>query len=197
MTAAIEARGLTHRYGGTPALRNVDLDVGEGSLYALLGPNGAGKTTLLKILLGLLRPTRGEVTVFGKDVRRLRPRDRARVGYVAEGQRLPGWMTLEALLRYLAPLYPTWDQALASELQRRFRLHADRKLRTMSRGERMKSALLCALAPRPRLLVMDEPFTGMDALVRAPERPSSFPTTARKPPRQRCTGAFPAPVGSR
>ncbi len=166
MIPAIEASGLTHRYGRHAALRGVDLEVPEGALYALLGPNGAGKTTLLSILLGLLRPTAGRVALLGKELRFLRRTDRATIGYVAEGQRLPGWMTLDLLERYLAPLYPTWDFALASELRSRFRLPARRKLKSMSRGERMKAALLVALAPRPRLLIMDEPFTGMDALVK-------------------------------
>lgn len=162
----IEARGLTHRYGQVNALQDVDLSVPEGSLYALLGPNGAGKTTLLQILMGLRRPTRGSATVLGRDVSRLTERDRAAISYVAEGQPLPGWMTLRELEDYLAPLYPAWDRALAADLRRRFRLDARRKLRTMSRGERMKAAVLCALAPRPRLLLLDEPFTGMDALVK-------------------------------
>jgi ABC-2 type transport system ATP-binding protein len=157
MIPAIEASDLTHRYGRHTALREV---------YALLGPNGAGKTTVLKILLGLLRPTAGQVHLLGKELGYLTRRDRAAIGYVAEGQRLPGWMTMDRLERYLAPLYPTWDFALASGLRARFRLPARRKLKEMSRGERMKAALLVALAPRPRLLIMDEPFTGMDALVK-------------------------------
>jgi ABC-2 type transport system ATP-binding protein len=166
MMPVIETAGLTHRYGRHVALRDVSLSVPQGSLYALLGPNGAGKTTLLKIFLGLLRPTAGRVSVTGKEISRLTLQDRAAIGYVAEGQRLPGWMTLEALERYLAPLYPRWDYALADDLRRSFHLPASRKLKAMSRGERMKAALLTALAPRPRLLIMDEPFTGMDALVK-------------------------------
>ena len=166
MIPIIETAGLTHRYGRHTALREVELAVPEGALYALLGPNGAGKTTLLKILLGLLRPTRGRVSLLGRELRYLTRRERSSIGYVAEGQHLPGWMTLDVLERYLAPLYPGWDFALASELRGRFRLPGGRRLRTLSRGERMKAALLAALAPRPRLLIMDEPFTGMDALVK-------------------------------
>lgn len=164
--AVVEARGLTHRYGEVSALRDVDLRVPEGALYALLGPNGAGKTTLLQILLGLRRPTAGRVSLLGKDLSQLTIRDRAAIAYVAEGQPLPGWMTLARLEAYLAPLYPAWDHALADDLRRRFRLDPRRKIRTLSRGERMKAALLCALAPRPKLLLLDEPFTGMDALVK-------------------------------
>ncbi|MBA2670462.1 MAG: ABC transporter ATP-binding protein [Gemmatimonadetes bacterium] len=162
----VETHGLTHEFKKLTALRDVNLTVPEGALYALLGPNGSGKTTLLQILMGLRRPTRGRVSVLGRDVNRLRAEDRSAIGYVAEGQPLPGWMTLEQLEAYLAPLYPAWDRALAGELRRRFRLDGGRKLGTLSRGQRMKAALLCALAPRPRLLIMDEPFTGMDALVK-------------------------------
>lgn len=162
----IQTSRLSHRFGKTWALRNVNLEIPRGSLYALLGPNGAGKTTLLKILMGLLRPTSGEALLTGQPIRSMSSAQRARISYVAEGQSLPGWMTVTRLLRYLAPLYPTWDAALADHLQGRFRLTGDRKIRRLSKGERMKTALLVALAPRPDILIMDEPFTGMDALVK-------------------------------
>jgi ABC-2 type transport system ATP-binding protein len=162
----IQTRGLSHRFGRSWALRDVDLEVPEGSLYALLGTNGAGKTTLLKILTGLLRPTSGEALLRNRRADRLTTADRARIGYVAEGQELPSWMTLAQLEAYLAPLYSTWDAHLAEELRDRFRLPARRKIRKLSRGEQMKVALLTSLAPRPEILIMDEPFTGMDALVK-------------------------------
>lgn len=162
----VDTHGLTHEFGKRTALRDVDLTIPEGAIYGLLGPNGAGKTTLLQILMGLRRPTRGRVSVLGKDVTQLTIQDRSAIGYVAEGHTLPQWMTLEQLERYLAPLYPAWDHGLAGELRRRFRLDGRRKLGTLSRGQGMKAALLCALAPRPRLLVLDEPFTGMDTLVK-------------------------------
>ncbi len=164
--AVVEVDGLNHRYGEVSALMDVGLKIPEGAVYALLGPNGAGKTTLLQVLMGLRRPTAGRVSLLGKEISQLTLQDRASIGYVAEGQPLPGWMTLQQLEAYLAPLYPTWDHALADELRRRFRLNPRRKLKTLSRGEHMKAALLCTLAPRPRLVLMDEPFTGMDALVK-------------------------------
>ena len=89
MIPVVQAEKVTFRYGRTPVLDGLDLTVPEGSLYALLGPNGAGKTTLMKLILGLLRPRSGHMSVFGKDVSRLDRQDRARIGYVAEGQRLP------------------------------------------------------------------------------------------------------------
>jgi ABC-2 type transport system ATP-binding protein len=163
---AIELSHVSYRYGRVSALRDATLTVPEGALYALLGPNGSGKTTLLQILMGLRRAATGRATVLGIDAAHLAAHERSRVGYVAEGQVLPGWMKLAQLEAYLAPLYETWDAQLARELRDRFELDPTRKIRTLSRGERMKAALLCALAPRPKLLVMDEPFTGMDALVK-------------------------------
>ncbi|HEY2375500.1 MAG TPA: ABC transporter ATP-binding protein [Gemmatimonadaceae bacterium] len=164
--AAIEANQVSFSYGGVSALRDLDLEVPDGALYAMLGPNGSGKTTLLQILMGLRRARSGRAAVLGADSRRLSTTDRARIAYVAEGQSLPSWMRLEELEAYLAPLYPTWDRALANQLRERFNLDPKRKISAFSRGGQMKAALLCALAPRPRLLLMDEPFTGMDALVK-------------------------------
>lgn len=164
---AIETQRLTYQYGRTVALRGIDLAVNEGSLFALLGPNGSGKTTLLRCLMGLNQPHSGRASVLGVDVAELTPSVRSRIGYVAEGQALPGAMRLRDIEAYLAPLYDgRWDATFAATLRDRFALDPSRKMRTLSRGEQMKAALLCALAPRPALLVMDEPFTGMDALVK-------------------------------
>jgi ABC-2 type transport system ATP-binding protein len=164
--AAIEVSHLSYSYGSVEALHDLAMTVPEGALYALLGPNGSGKTTLLQILMGLRRGYTGTASLLGVESRSLRARDRGHIGYVAEGQALPRWMRLDQLEAYLAPLYRTWDAKLARHLRERFDLDATRAIRTLSRGEHMKVALLCALAPRPRLILMDEPFTGMDALVK-------------------------------
>src|SRR5947209_9628178 len=164
--SAIEACEVSYRYGGFTALRSLDLSVPEGALYAMLGPNGSGKTTLLQILIGLRRAQAGSASILGIDSAHLSAHDRTRIAYVAEGQSLPGWMRLEELEAYLAPLYPTWDKELARQLRDRFHLDPQRKISAFSRGGQMKAALLCALAPRPSVVLMDEPFTGMDALVK-------------------------------
>lgn len=163
---AIDVAGVSYAYGRVEALRDLTFAVPEGALYALLGPNGSGKTTLLQVLMGLRRPQAGVATVLGVDTRALGARDRESIGYIAEGLTLPGWMRLRELESYLAPLYPSWDRALARDLRDQFALDPARRIRTLSRGQQMKAALLCALAPRPRLLIMDEPFTGMDAVVK-------------------------------
>ncbi|MEO8564727.1 MAG: ABC transporter ATP-binding protein, partial [bacterium] len=133
---------------------------------ALLGPNGSGKTTLLQILTGLRKAHSRHVRLLGTDVSALTLAQRQSIGYIAEGQSLPDRMRLAELEAYLMPLYPRWDRALAARLRARFELDPRQRLGAMSRGQRMKAALLCALAPRPRLLLMDEPFTGMDAQVK-------------------------------
>jgi ABC-2 type transport system ATP-binding protein len=162
----VAVEGLSHRYGRNAVLDDLDLVIPEGAIYALLGANGAGKTTLLRLLAGIERVQAGSVALFGDSVRSMTLGQRQRFAYVAEGQELPTWMRLEQMEAYCAPLYPTWDTQLATKLRRRFDLDAKQKIGTMSRGQRMKAALLCALAPRPRLLLMDEPFTGMDVSVR-------------------------------
>jgi ABC-2 type transport system ATP-binding protein len=166
MTHAIETRELTRRFGRIEAVRRLTLQVPAGSVFALLGPNGAGKTTTLKLLLNLLRATHGTATVLGTDTRRLEPRQFERIGYVSENQRLPDWMTPGELFDYCRPFYPAWDDALRRRLESELALEARTPLRTLSRGTRMKAALLASLAYRPDLVVLDEPFTGLDPAVR-------------------------------
>ncbi len=162
----IRAHDLTHRYGRVDALKAITLRVPQGSAYAIIGANGAGKTTLIKILLNLLRPSSGEALVLGTETRRLGPAQLAQIGYVSENQQLPRALLARRFLDYLRPMYPTWDPALESDLCQRFRLPLDRHVGALSHGTRVKLALVAALSYRPRLVVLDEPFTGLDALVR-------------------------------
>ena len=147
-------------------MRGLDLAVPAGCVLALLGPNGAGKTTTLKLMMNLLQPTAGSAQVMGVDSKRLGERERAQIGYVSENQQLPLWMTVRQLLDYCRPFYPTWDRTLEATLLKQFALPEDRKLKQLSRGMLMKAALLSSLAYRPKLLVLDEPFSGLDPLVR-------------------------------
>jgi ABC-2 type transport system ATP-binding protein len=162
----IETHSLSRRYGRTEAVHDLTLSVPEGSIFAFVGPNGAGKTTTIKTVMNILEPSAGRATVLGVDSRRLGPAQFQQIGYVSENQELPGWMTIRELLDYCAPFYPTWDKAFAEALRRRLDLPLDRKIKAFSRGMRMKAALLSSLAYRPKLLVLDEPFAGLDALVR-------------------------------
>jgi ABC-2 type transport system ATP-binding protein len=166
MTSAIRTQSLSKRFGRTLVLDGLDLDIPEGSIYGLVGPNGVGKTTTIKILMNIFAPTSGHCQVFGADSRKLQPQHFAQIGYVSENQEQPDWMTVGYFLDYLAHFYPTWDRELAASLLRQFQLPLDRRLRHLSRGMKMKAALASSLAYRPRLIVLDEPFTGLDALVR-------------------------------
>jgi ABC-2 type transport system ATP-binding protein len=157
---------LTKRFRGTVALDGLNLEVPEGSVYALMGANGAGKTTAIKILMNILRPTAGCAGALGVDSRDLSPHEFQQIGYVSENQEMPEWMTVQYFMAYLKPFYPTWDDARAEELLRQFDLPRDRKLKHLSRGMKMKAALASSLAYRPTLIVLDEPFTGLDPLVR-------------------------------
>ena len=166
MSDILRTIDLSKRFRSTVALDHMNMAVPEGSVYGLVGPNGAGKTTTVKLLMNLHQPTAGRAEVFGHDSRRISPQDFAQIGYVSENQEMPEWMTVGYLMAYLKPFYPTWDAARAAELLRQFDLPLDRKLRHLSHGMRMKAALASSLAHRPRLIVLDEPFTGLDALVR-------------------------------
>jgi ABC-2 type transport system ATP-binding protein len=166
MNQAIRTDGLAKKFRGVEALRDLNLAVPEGAVYALVGPNGAGKTTAIKILMNIFRATRGRAEVLGFDSTRLAGQKLASIGYVSENQDLPGWMRVRDFLAYLRPFYPSWDRSLEDELVRQFDLPVSRKLRHLSRGMRMKAALASALAYHPKLIVLDEPFTGLDPLVR-------------------------------
>jgi ABC-2 type transport system ATP-binding protein len=166
MNNAIHTDNLTKKFRRVEALRGLDLTVPEGSVYALVGANGAGKTTVIKILMNIFGATLGRAEVLGVESTRLSGRHFESIGYVSENQEQPQWMRLDAFFAYLRPFYPSWDRELEKELIKQFDLPLDRRLRDLSRGMRMKAALASALAYHPKLIVLDEPFTGLDPLVR-------------------------------
>lgn len=162
----IRADNLHRTYGRTEALRGLSLSVPEGSTYALIGANGAGKTTTIKVLMNMLAPSRGKAAVLGVDSRCLSPRELAQIGYVSENQILPGRLRVGEFLSFLRPFYATWDVELERSILQRLSLPAERRIRDLSHGMRLKMALASALPFRPRLLVLDEPFSGLDPLIR-------------------------------
>ena len=167
MSDTLRTIGLRKRFGRTMVLDGLDMAVPEGAIYGLLGANGAGKSTTIKILMNIHKASGGRAEVFGRDSRKISPRrDLTRIGYVSENQEFPEWMTVEYFMAYLKPFYPAWDDERAEELLRQFELPRDRKLMHLSHGMRMKAALASSLAYRPQLIVLDEPFTGLDSLVR-------------------------------
>jgi ABC-2 type transport system ATP-binding protein len=162
----IDVVNLSCRYRKTEAVRDISFTVQPGTVFALLGPNGAGKTTTIRALMNILRPSSGEARVLGVDSRRLGPRELQTIGYVSENQEIPSWMTVAELLAYCRPFYPTWDDTLSRKLVADFNLPLTVKIARLSRGMRVKAALVTALSYRPRLLVLDEPFSGLDPVVR-------------------------------
>jgi ABC-2 type transport system ATP-binding protein len=157
---------LTRRFDATTALASVSLSLARGAVYGLVGANGAGKTTLIKHLLGLLRAEGGSVRVFGLDPVADPVGVLSRIGYLSEENDLPGWMRVDELIRYSRAFYPAWDDAYAEELRGTFALDATAKVKNLSRGQRARLGLLTALAYRPELLVLDEPSSGLDPIVR-------------------------------
>lgn len=164
--ALVAIEGLSRRYGTTRALDGVDLRIEEGTVLGLVGRNGAGKTTLIRHVLGLLRAQEGKVRVFGLDPVRHPERVLSGIGFVSEERDLPSWMRIGELLRYQSAFHTSWDPGLATDLCRSFALDPSQRVRTLSRGQHVRTSLVLALAPRPPLLVLDEPSSGLDPAVR-------------------------------
>jgi ABC-2 type transport system ATP-binding protein len=162
----IEIKNLTRRFGAKLALDDVSVMVPRGCVFGLVGENGAGKTTLIKHILGLLKVEQGSVRAFGRDPVQDPPGVLSRIGYLSEARDLPGWMRVDELLRYTQAFYPNWDENYAESLRKQFALEPSAKIKNLSRGELAKAALLVTLAYRPELLVLDEPSSGLDPVVR-------------------------------
>ena len=162
-TSTIQTHALAKGYGGTQALHPLTLEIPRGAVFALVGHNGAGKTTLIKLLMNMIQPSSGSATVLGRSSAHLTGADFQRIGYASENQELPDWMTVGQFLAYLSGFYPAWDDAA---LVRQLELPLDRKLKHLSRGMLMKAALASVLAFSPSVILLDEPFSGLDPLVR-------------------------------
>jgi len=165
-SAVIQLEHLSRRYGTKHALNDVSLEVPCAGVLGLVGANGAGKTTLIKHILGLLKAQSGKVRVFGLDPVTNAVPVLGRLGYLSEDRDLPPWITVGELLRYSKAFYPTWDSAYAEQLRNDFQLPSRSRIRTLSKGELAKAGLLVALAHRPELLVLDEPSSWLDPIVR-------------------------------
>jgi ABC-2 type transport system ATP-binding protein len=165
-SAVLEVRGLKRHFGKVPAVDGVDINVHEGQIYGFLGVNGAGKTTTIRILLGIIAAEAGTISLLGETTRRTSVRQKQRIGYVSQEQNFYPWMTCHALGKFVGAFYPTWDAVEFQRLLGVLEVPADRKVSQLSGGMRAKLALALALAPRPAVLILDEPTAGLDPLAR-------------------------------
>jgi ABC-2 type transport system ATP-binding protein len=166
MEMVIRMRGVVRSFGGTRALDGLDLEVPRGSLLALLGPNGAGKTTTMKLLVGLLAADAGEVDVLGWDPWRMPRHERKRIGYLSEQDFPFPEFDLVGATRFVSSFFPSWDSALLETLATTLRIPSSRRYSDLSRGEQRKFHLALTLAPRPELLLLDDPAQGLDVMTR-------------------------------
>lgn len=166
MSNAIDIEGLHYRVGKAFEIKQLDLHVPAGSIYGFLGPNGSGKTTTIRLILGLLRPLAGRITVLGDPMPEQHARILERIGYVPEQPHLDPTLTVRELIDFQAAFYSRWDHARARELLETFELDGGRLFGRLSKGQKAKLMILLALAQCGDLLVLDEPTDGLDPVVR-------------------------------
>jgi ABC-2 type transport system ATP-binding protein len=164
--AVIETRRLTRYFGSKPAVQDLTLSVPRGSVFGFLGRNGSGKSTTIRMLLGLLKPTRGQARVLGHDPRTMPTEIRGRIGYMAESHPVFNWMTVGEHARFQSRFYRTWNQDVFDGVIDHFHIAADAKARSLSRGEQAGLCLALTLAPEPELLILDDPALGLDPVAR-------------------------------
>ena len=162
----VDIENLSRAFGNTQALQDVTLRVPRGGVFGLIGSNGAGKTTLIKHILGSHDAQRGSVHVFGLDPVKEPVKVLGRIGYMSENRDTPGWMRIQELIDFTSTFYPSWDPGYVKELLELFELDSKQRIRNLSRGQTARVCLLLALAHRPELLVLDEPSSGLDPVIR-------------------------------
>ncbi len=164
--SVIQIEGLVFGYGRKDVLCGVDLEVPKGSIFGFLGRNGAGKTTTIKTLLGLLKPKKGRSCVLGLDAQTEPLAVRKRIGYMAEDQRMYGWMTVEQIIKWTGSFYAGWDKSFTDHLLDVLKLGRKEKVKNLSKGQNSKLALLLALGHRPEVVILDDPTLGLDPIAR-------------------------------
>ena len=163
---AIEIHGMKFSYGRNQVLKGVNLQVPDGSIFGFLGRNGAGKTTTIKLLMGLLKPKDGTCNIQGIDPHEDAIAVRRAIGYMAEDQQMYGWMRIGQIVKWVASFYPSWDDQLADKLLDMLELPLRSKVKTLSKGQNSRLALLLALGHRPKVVILDDPTLGLDPIAR-------------------------------
>lgn len=166
MPSVVQVNNLHRLFGTKAVLQDVSLEISPGTVHGLVGENGAGKTTLLRHLLGLLKPQSGSIRIFGHDPAKEPVPVLSRVGYLSEDRDMPDWMYFRDLLEFTAPFYPNWDMEYAMKLTGDFGLDPLQKVSRYSRGQRAQAGLILAVSHHPELLILDEPSSGLDPIVR-------------------------------
>lgn len=164
--AVIEVEDVCKNFGDTSVLKGLTLSIQKGQTFAFLGRNGAGKSTTIKMLMGLLKPDSGSLSVLGKNPITNPIHVRSSVGHLAEDQAMFGWMRIEQLISFIAPFYSTWDHQLAQTYATQFELPLRTKVKHLSKGLSVRLGLLLALAHRPELVILDDPALGLDPIMR-------------------------------
>ena len=166
MDAVIKTNNLSRYFGEVKAVDGLNLEVPAGSVFGYLGRNASGKTTTIRLLLDLIKPTSGSAMVLGHDPQKEAVAMRQKIGYVAEGQKMYGWMRVRELIKFTGGFYESWDDELADKYRERFELDPNAKVKTLSKGQNARLSLLLALASRPELLILDDPTMGLDPISR-------------------------------
>ena len=164
---AIRITGLTKRFRHVVAVDRLNLSIMGGDIFALLGANGSGKSTTFRLLLNIYKPSEGHAEVLGIRTTELNGLDFDQIGFISEGQKLPRWMQVGQWLQFCRGLYTGWDDTLCNTLMNEFGIHSKQRIKHLSRGQCMKICLASILPARPKLLLLDEPFSGLDVETRA------------------------------
>ncbi len=162
----VEIKGLTKRYGKKSVVDGLSLNVPKGCVYGLIGPNGAGKSTTLKSLMRLLRTSGGSMNVLGHDVTSDFQAVKHKIGYVPETHQIYRWMKIKRVIQFTRSFYPTWNEQFCDQMLQMMELDPEKKVKQLSKGMLAKLALLLAVSHEPELLVLDEPLSGLDPIVR-------------------------------
>jgi ABC-2 type transport system ATP-binding protein len=166
MTTLIQMEKVSKRFGNTVAMQEVSVAAGPGTIIGLVGANGCGKSTLLRHIVGLYLPDQGRCQTLGCSAARLGPGELSRIGYVHQEGQLLDWMTVAQHIRYVAAYYDTWSRELEEQYVADFGIDRAARVGTLSPGQRQKLAILLAVGHRPQLLILDEPASALDPIVR-------------------------------